>query len=37
MYFLNKKIIILKFKELIFNDNIYKNNRKKIIEFFSLN
>ena len=35
--FLNKKIIIHEFKESIFDDNIYKINRKNLIEFFELN
>ena len=36
-YFLNKKIIILEFKEYILKNNIYKNNKKKLIKFFALN
>ena len=36
-YFLNKKIIIAEFKESIFDDNIYKNNKIILIEFFVLN
>ena len=29
-------MIIVEFKESIFDDNIYKNNRKNVIEFFGL-
>jgi len=33
-YFLNKNMIIFEFKESIFDDNIYKNNKIILIEFF---
>ena len=35
--FLNKEIIILDFKESIFDNNIYKKNKIILIKFFGLN
>jgi len=37
MYFLNNKIIILEFKESIFDNNIYKNKEIILNEFYALN
>ena len=36
-YFLNKKMIIYNFKESIFDNNIYKNNKIILIELDVLN
>ena len=36
-YFLNKKIIIIEFKDCIFDNNIFKSNRINLIKFNTLN